>query len=154
MKIWRYAVLNVLLLSLLWAAGCDNGGGGPTGPANAPVLSNITATPNSAHPGAYIIFEVDFVDVNGDLHEGTAIITDNRDETGDYPPVPINAPGTSGRFSISVELSVLAAPGEITFYVSAQDTAGNESNMLPVTITIVSSKIMRRRWDQVDFEMR
>ncbi|MBD3305922.1 hypothetical protein GF339_06045 [candidate division KSB3 bacterium] len=131
----RLGVLGILLVGLvLGLGGCDGGGGGPTGPTNAPVLSNITARPNPANPGATIIFEIGFVDVPGDLNGGTAVVTDSQGNS--YQGLVSNAEGTSGTLVTSIALSPLVTPGDLLFNVFVIDLAGNSSNTVFVTITI------------------
>lgn len=133
MKI-KLLILSLLLLILMWGAGCDDGGG-ITGPVNAPVLSSIIARPNPASPGATILFEIGFTDIPGDLNGGTAFVTDSQGNN--YPPALVsNAGGTSGILVTSITLSPLVSPGDLTFYVFVQDLAGNSSNTVLVTITI------------------
>lgn len=131
---------NVFLIGLivvfLSIAGCDGGGGGgPTGPANAPVISNPRVRPNPANPGATLIFEIDFVDVPGDLNGGRAVITDNQGNN--YQGLVSNAEGTSGVLVTSIQLSPLVSPGELLFTVYVVDLAGNSSQ--PVYVTLIVS---------------
>jgi hypothetical protein len=136
MKI-KFLILSILLLVLIWSAGCDDGGGSPVDPAaNAPVLSTITARPNPADRGATIIFEIGFTDLPGDLNGGTAFVTDSLGNNYD-PALVSNAEGTSGILVTSITLSPSISTGEITFYVFVQDLAGNSSNTVLGTISIV-----------------
>ncbi len=132
---YKLIILCLLLMIVVWGSGCGDGGG-PTGPENAPVLSNITTDPAGiANPGAIIIFFIDFVDVSGDLNGGIAIVTDSQGNN--YNPVLVsNAEGTSGTLTTSITLSPLVTPGELTFFVFVQDLAGNSSNTVLVSITI------------------
>ena len=54
-----------LSLFVLFSAGCDGGVGGPTGPANAPILDqqSVRVNPPQANPGSIIIFSIDFVGI-------------------------------------------------------------------------------------------
>ena len=123
-----------LLVMVMSLTGCDTGGG-PTGPTNAPVLTAVTANPQQAYPGAIIIFSIVFTDIPGDLNGGTAVITDNRG--GNYQGAVSNAEGTSGTLTTSIELSPLITTGQVVFSIYVVDRAGNPSNIVPVTITIL-----------------
>ena len=118
-----FICLIVILLSI---AGCDSGGGGPTGPANAPIISNSQVRPNPAYPGATLVFEIDFVDVPGDLNGGTAVILD--DKGNNYQGLVSNAEGTSGTLVTSITLSPLIPSGTLVFTIYVVDLAGNSSN--------------------------
>ena len=131
---YKPIIFYLLLLVFITVTGCSDSGGGLTGPSNAPVLSNIIARPNPASPGATIIFEINFVDIPGDLNGGTAFITDSQGNN--YQGLVSNAEGTSGTLVTSIVLSLLVTPGQLTFDVFVQDLAGNPSNTVLITITI------------------
>jgi hypothetical protein len=131
-------LLLCVVLGMLWIAGCPGGGVGPTGPTYAPVLSTVTANPTRANPGAIIIFSIDFVDIPGDLNGGTAVINiqgSSYQET--VQSLVSNATGTAGTLTTSVELSPLVPRGDLQFSIFVVDLAGNSSNIVFVTITIV-----------------
>ncbi|MDY0092535.1 MAG: hypothetical protein RBT80_07520 [Candidatus Vecturithrix sp.] len=123
-----------LFVIMLTISGCDSGGGGPTGPTNAPILSNPTVRPNPANPGATLIFEIGFVDVPGDLNGGTAVITDNQGNN--YTGLVSNAEGTSGVLVTSIWLSTLVRSGELLFTIYVVDLAGNSSQPVYVTLLV------------------
>lgn len=123
-----------LIVILAAITGCDSGGGGPTGPANAPVISNSRVRPNPAPSGATLIFEIDFVDVPGDLNGGTAVITDNQGNN--YQGLVSNASGTGGTLVTSITLSPLIRPGTLQFTIFVVDLAGNSSNFDYAEITV------------------
>jgi len=137
MKIKRI-LLVCLLVVVMPVAGCTDTGGGPTVPSNdAPILSNARVDSLEKNPGAIVIFSIDFVDVDGNLNGGTAVITDNQRFRYDNNSGVNNAVGTAGILTISIELSPLVAPGELVFYIYVQDQAGNPSNQVTATITIL-----------------
>ena len=125
----------LLLIVLIVITGCGDSGGGPTGPVNPPTLSTIAANPNPANSGAIIVFNIDYVDVDGNLNGGTSFITDSQGNN--YQGLVSNAEGTSGRLVTSVTLSPLVTPGQLLFNVFVQDRAGNSSNTVFTTITIL-----------------
>ena len=124
-----------LLFVLILITGCGGGGGGPTGPVNPPTLSTITANPDPANPSAIIIFNIDYVDVDANLNGGTSFITDSQGNN--YQGLVSNAEGTSGTLTTSITLSPLVTPGPLLFNVFVQDRAGNSSNTVFTTITIL-----------------
>jgi hypothetical protein len=136
----KWVMLLSLVAGLLGLTGCPGNGGGPTGPANAPVLSNIRVNPLEASPGAFITFFIDFVDVSGDLNGGTAVISlqgqENAYQETVYNPVS-NAEGTAGTLTTFVELSPLVPRGTLLITIFVQDLAGNPSNSISITITVV-----------------
>ena len=95
--------------------------------------------PDQANPGAIIIFDIDFVDIPGDLNGGTAFVTDSQGNN--LQGVVSNAEGTSGTLVTSIQLSPLVTSGLLTFEVFVQDRAGNSSNTVFVTITIFKVKV-------------
>jgi hypothetical protein len=127
-------IVCVLLLFLLPITGCSDGGSGPTGPENAPILSNVYAQPNPANPGATVVFQINFVDFPGDLNGGVAYITDSQGNN--YQGLVSNANGTSGTLVTSITLSTLVTSGQLTFDIFVQDLSGNSSNTVIVSITI------------------
>jgi hypothetical protein len=131
-------VKNFLLLCLLivgmTVVGCD-GGGGPTGPSDAPTLLGITVNPLQANPGAIIIFSIEFTDISGDLNGGTAVITDSQGNS--YQGLVSNAGGVSGTLTTSITLHPLVTPGDLLFDIFVLDLAGNSSNKVFVNITVL-----------------
>ncbi|GAK58704.1 hypothetical protein U27_05679 [Candidatus Vecturithrix granuli] len=124
-----------LIVILAAITGCDSGGGGPTGPVNAPVIQNSRVRPNPAFPGATLVFEIDFVDVPGDLNGGTAVITDNQGNN--YQGLVSNANGTGGTLVTSITLSPLLRSGtSLQFTIFVVDLAGNSSNFDYAEITV------------------
>ena len=127
-----------LSLFVLFSVGCDGGGGGgPTGPANAPILDpqSVTVNPSQARPGAIIIFSVDFVDVPGDLNGGSVIVTDSQGFR--YDAVVSNAEGTVGTLTTFITLSLLASPGDVVFTIYVFDRAGNQGTTVYAEIIVL-----------------
>ncbi len=124
-----------LLVVILSITGCSDGGGGPTGPSNAPILSTVTVNPPQANRGAIIIFSIDFVDIPGDLNGGTAVITDSQGNN--YQGIVSNAEGTAGTLTTSITLSPLVASGDLLFNIFVFDQAGNASNTVFTTIVVI-----------------
>jgi len=133
---WKCLGLLWSLVGLLCMAGCD-GGGGPTGPSNAPVLSNVRANPSQVNQGTgvTIVFSIDFVDFPGDLNGGTAVINDSQGTH--YESVVSDAVGTAGTLITSIQLSQWVQPGEVLLTIYVWDLAGNQSNPGYVTITVI-----------------
>lgn len=132
----RNVVVGVLFMMLfVGMTGCDNGGGGTTSPANAPVLSTVVVRPNPASPGSTIVFEINFVDVPGDLNGETAFISDG---TNTYQGLISNAEGGSGTLVTSMTLSPLLSPGNLVLSIFVQDRAGNTSNKVYVTLSVTA----------------
>jgi hypothetical protein len=131
-------VKSFLLLCLLIVGmsivGCD-GGGGPTGPSDAPTLLGVTVNPLQANPGAIIIFSIDFTDISGDLNGGTAVITDSQGNS--YQGLVSNASGISGTLTTSITLHPLVTPGSLFFDIFVLDLAGNASNIVHPSITVL-----------------
>jgi hypothetical protein len=123
-----------LLLALIPLAGCTNGGG-PTGPTNAPTLSEVTANPPQNHAGELQVFFINYADINGDLNGGTAIIRDDQDFR--YESIVSNAEGISGTLSISITLSPLLTIGNHTFIIVVFDRANNQSNFVYAEVEII-----------------
>jgi hypothetical protein len=125
-----------LSLCVLFSAGCDGGGGGPTGPANAPILDqqSVRVNPPQANPGSIVIFSIDFVDVPGDLNGGAVVITDNQGFR--YDGIVSNADSTAGTLTTSITLSPLVRPGDLVFTILIWDRAGNQATPI-VYATIV-----------------
>jgi len=135
-------LLCLSLFVLSATAGCDGGGGGPTGPANAPYLSDVTANPPEGRPGTTtVIFFINFVDVPGDLNGGTAVIS--MQSQGNLPyqetvqSLVSNAEGTSGTLTTSITLSPLVPPGVLFFSIFVIDLAGNSSNIVYSSILVI-----------------
>ena len=131
---WKSFGLLWILGGILCIAGCD-GGGGPTGPSDAPILSNISVNSTQARPGSTIIFYIDFVDISGDVIGGTAFISDSQNNG--YQEVVSDTDGTGRALTTFITLSPLMTPGIVTFNIVVQDLGGNSSNIISVTITIV-----------------
>ena len=108
----RWLLGLVVLVVLTQFTGCGGGGGGPTDPSTAPVLSGIAVRPNPANAGANMILEIQYVDVNADLNDGIAYITDSQGYS--YTGQVSNAPGTSGTlvttFALAYELNKRKLP--------------------------------------------
>lgn len=101
-----------------------------------PVLSNVKVRPKTAHPGATIIFEIDFVEVpGGDLNGGIATITDSQGNV--YEGLISDAKGTTGTCITSIKLSPLVKPGEIMFSIFGVDVKENSSNTVYAKIDIL-----------------
>lgn len=128
-------IICVFLLLLIPLSGYGAEDGNSTNQNHAPVLSKITARPNPVNPGAIIVFEVTFVDEPGDLNGSTVMITDSRGNS--YHGVVSDAKGTSGTLITFILLDSLVTPGELLFDVSIVDRAGNLSNPVFVTITVL-----------------
>jgi hypothetical protein len=109
----------------------------------APLLLQVNVRPALANPGTIVIFEVNFVDDPGDLNGGAAIITDSRGNY--YQGLISDAKKSSGVFITSIQLSPLVKPGELLFDVSVVDLAGNLSNSVFVTVTVLQSKTMKSK---------
>ena len=132
---FKRIVLVCGLVVVLLLAGCTDSGGGPTGPTNAPILTNVTVTPSPAHAGSIIIFAIDYTDISGDLNGGTAVITDNQGFR--YNGGVSNAADTSGTLTTSVELSPLVRVGDLLFTIFVIDRAGNQSNLVYAAVTVI-----------------
>ena len=130
----RWLLGLVVLVVLTQFTGCGGGGGGPTDPSTAPVLSGIAVRPNPANAGANMILEIQYVDVNADLNDGIAYITDSQGYS--YTGQVSNAPGTSGTLVTTFALHPLVKPGQLLFNIFVQDRSGNSSNTVYVTITV------------------
>ena len=128
-------IVCVFLLLLIPLSGYSVEDGNSTNQSNAPILSKIHVRPNPVNPGAIIVFEITFVDESGDLNGGTAVITDSRGNS--YHGVVSDAKGTSGTLITSILLDSLVTPGELLFAVSVLDLAGNLSDPMFVTITVL-----------------
>lgn len=125
-----------LIVILAAITGCDSGGGGPTGPANAPVIFNPRVRPpNPVPPGTTLVFEIDFTDVPGDLNGGTAVIKDSRNNYS-YQGLISNANSTAGTLVTSITLSLLIPSGRLELMIFVVDLAGNPSNTIPVEIIV------------------
>ena len=124
-------------LFVLFGPGCDGGGGGPTGPANAPILDpqSVRVNPQQANPGSIIIFSIDFVDVPGDLNGGAVVITDNQGFR--YDGIVSNAEGTAGTLTTSITLSPLVRPGDLLFTILVFDRAGNQGTIVYANIVVL-----------------
>jgi hypothetical protein len=133
---WKHLGLLWSLVGILCLTGCD-GGGGPTGPSNAPVLSNIRVNPSQVNQGTgvTIVFSIDFVDIPGDLNGGPVVITDSQGNR--YESVVSDAVGTAGTLITSIQLSQWVPPGEVLLTIYVWDLAGNQSNPGYVTITVI-----------------
>lgn len=127
--------ISVFLLLLMPVSGYGAEDGNSTNQSHAPILSDITARPNPVNPGAIIVFEITFVDEPGDLNGSTAVVTDSRGNS--YHGVVSDARGTSGTLITFILLDSLVTAGELLFDVSIVDRAGNLSNPVFVTITVL-----------------
>ena len=134
MKLTQIILVGFLVVVVVMVTGCGDDGG-PTGPSNAPILSEVIVNPPQANPGAIIIFSINFVDIPGDLNGGTAVITDSQGNS--YQGLVSNAEGTAGMLTTSITLSPLVTPGELLFNIFVLDRAGNASNTVFVTILVI-----------------
>jgi hypothetical protein len=131
----KYVLIVCLLSVLMLFAGCATDGG-PTGPTNAPTLSEVTVSPAfGVNPGEILVFFINFTDINGDLNGGNAIIND--DQGFRYDSIVSNAEGLSGTLSVSITLSPLLTSGDHLFSIVVFDRAGNQSNLVYATVLIL-----------------
>ena len=126
-----------LSLFILSSAGCDGDGGGPTGPAAAPILyqESVRVDRPEAYPGSIIIFSIDYVDASGDLNGGAVVVTDNQGFR--YDGTVSNAERTAGTLTTFITLSPLVRPGDLVFTIFVFDRAGNQGTTVYATIVVL-----------------
>lgn len=137
MSMKRIFFLCLPLFILLGAAGCDNGGAGPTGPAEAPILyqESVRVDRSEAYPGSIIIFSIDFFDASGDLNGGSVVVRDSQGFL--YNGTVSNAETTAGTLTTFITLSPLVRPGDLVFTIFVFDRAGNQSTTVYATIKVL-----------------
>jgi len=132
--------LLTCLLALLAACGGGGGGGNGSVPVNiAPVISNLQgrdSAPFMEGDGVSVMLvSLDYTDPEGDI---TTVRIEMSDGTGVTVEVAQPIPAPSGTLEGEVEFST-AESGEFTGQVWAIDSAGNNSNRLPFTFTVLGS---------------
>ena len=143
----RTARCSVLLVMVLFIAGCGGGGGGggsTTGPAvnpNAPVLSDfqvVALDPERANTRVRYAFGANFVDVPGDVFNGTCELSTSVGPVSQ--PINVLLPGASPNATqgsvVCIFFFLVPSPTQVTGTFTVVDRAGNRSNSFSFVLGI------------------
>lgn len=132
----RFLVCAGVLLALFVLTGCPTTDG-PTGPANAPILSEpVAVNPSPVNAGQTVILSIIFVDIPGDVNGGIAMVYDSQNNIT-YPNLPVSAQEvTSGTLTIALPLNPLVRSGSWLHSVFIYDRAGNQSNQVNAMVIV------------------
>jgi hypothetical protein len=131
--------LSVLFLAGI-LLGCGGGGGG--GGGHTPAISNLQYSPASATVDdgggtVSVSGSFDFTDSGGDLARMVLTTYDANHIEIQSIPIPAPLPGvTAGTLFGTVTIDT-SAPGVFTFTVLLYDSAGNASNLLSGTFSVI-----------------
>ena len=132
----RFLVCAGVVFVLLVLAGCSPTDG-PTGPANAPILSEpVVVNPSPVNAGQTVIFSINFVDFPGDVNGGVAMVFDSQNNIT-YSNLPVTAfEVTSGTLTIALPLNPLVGAGDWLHSIFIYDRAGNQSNQVNAMVAV------------------
>lgn len=131
----RMAWIWMLWIGLIAVVGCVSyrlPGGGTSGQQpvtlRPPTLSNLTISPNPAIAGSIVNLTAMYVDADGDLHYGVAVVAVNGTELSQ---ISFRSNYASGILTIPIPVSYYTRPSDLQITLRIRDSSGNWSN--PVT---------------------
>jgi hypothetical protein len=133
--------LSALFLAA-FLIGCGGGGSGGGGGSDTPAISNLqlSATSVMEKTGggtAAVTGRLDFTDSGGNLDHIVVTTYDNNHNQVGSITIPASLPGiTAGTLSGTLTFDT-SVPGVFTFTILVYDSAGNTSNSLSGTFTII-----------------
>lgn len=131
----RIIVFEVLLLFCLAIPGYGEDERVSAAPNKPQRISQMTARPNPANPGATIVVEISFEKAPANLNGGTIIAANSHGQV--YRGQLSRVEGTPDTFITSIRLSPMVEPGDLLFEVFILDSAGdlNQTHFLLITIS-------------------